>query len=385
MKFRNLGGAVAATFFLALTAFAQISAMEGDVKGPDGKPLQGAVIKIVRTDIKGSYTVKSDKKGHFFYNGLPLGVYNITVEVGGKEADGVNGVHTRLGDPVEVPFDLQKKAQEGAAKNAAIQQAAASGAGLTKEQERSMTKEQKDAMEKAIKDREGSMKKNKELNDAFNAGLTALQAKQYDVAITSLTKASELDPKQVAVWAQLADAHVMMAATKTGPEFDAEMAKGLEAYAKAIELNPNDGATHNNYALALAKAKKFDEMKVELNKAAQLDPTKAGQYYYNLGALMVNAGQNEAAVDAFKKAVEADPKHADSYYQLGVGLVSKASLGADGKVTPVPGTIEAFQKYLELAPTGQFAEGAKGMLATFDTKIDTAYKNPNAPQQKKKK
>jgi len=385
MKFRNLVVAAAATFFLALTAFAQISAMEGDVKGPDGKPLQGAVIKIVRTDIKGSYTVKSDKKGHFFYNGLPLGVYNVTVEVGGKEADGVNGVHTRLGDPVEVPFDLQKKAQEGAAKNAAIQQAAASGAGLTKEQERSMTKEQKDAMEKAIKDREGSMKKNKELNDAFNAGLTALQAKQYDVAIASLTKASELDPKQVAVWAQLADAHVMMAATKTGPEFDAEMAKGLEAYAKAIELNPNDGATHNNYALALAKAKKFDEMKVELNKAAQLDPTKAGQYYYNLGALMVNAGQNEAAVDAFKKAVEADPKHADSYYQLGVGLVSKASLGADGKVTPVPGTIEAFQKYLELAPTGQFAEGAKGMLATFDTKIDTAYKNPNAPQQKKKK
>src|SRR5450432_634539 len=208
MKFRNLVVAAAATFFLALTAFAQISAMQGDVKGPDGKPLQGAVIKIVRTDIKGSYTVKSDKKGHFFYNGLPLGAYNVTVEVGGKEADGVNGVHTRLGDPVTVPFDLQKKAQEGAAKNAAIQQAAASGAGLTKEQERSMTKEQKDAMEKAIKDREGSMKKNKELNDAFNAGLTAVQAanaatdpaekaKQYDAAVVSLTKASELDHKQV--------------------------------------------------------------------------------------------------------------------------------------------------------------------------------------------
>jgi len=385
MKFRNLVVAAAATFFLALASFAQITAMEGDVKGEDGKPLQGAVIKILRTDIKGSYTVKTDKKGHFFYNGLPIGTYNITVEVGGKEADGVNGVHTRLGDPVEVPFDLQKKASENSAKNAALQQAAASGAGLTKEQERGMTKEQKDAMEKAIKERENSMKKNKELNDAFNTGITALQAKQYDAAVASLPKASELDPKQVAVWAQLADAHVGMASTKTGPEFDAEMAKGLEAYAKAIELNPTDGATHNNYALALAKAKKFDEMKVELNKAAQLDPAKAGQYYYNLGALMVNAGQNEAAVEAFKKAVEADPKHADSYYQLGVGLVSKASLGADGKVTPVPGTIEAFQKYLELAPNGQFAEGAKGMLATFDTKIDTAYKNPNAPQQKKKK
>ncbi len=385
MKFRNLVVAAAATCFLALASFAQITAMEGDVKGEDGKPLQGALIKIVRTDIKGNYSVKTDKKGHFFYNGLPLGTYNITIEVNGKEADGVNGVRTRLGDPTEVPFDLSKKAAENAAKNAAIQQAAASGGQLTKEQERSMTKEQKEAMEKAIKERENSMKKNKELNDAFNTGMTALQAKQYDAAVASLTKASELDPKQVAVWAQLADAHVGLAATKTGPEFDAEMAKGLEAYSKAIELNPNDGATHNNYALALVKAKKFDEMKVELNKAAQLDPAKAGQYYYNLGALMVNAGQNEAAIDAFKKAIEADPKHADSYYQLGVGLVSKATLGTDGKMTPVPGTVEAFQKYLELAPNGQFAEGAKGMLATFDAKIDTSYKNPNAPQPKKKK
>src|SRR5471030_25055 len=379
MKFRNLVVAAGATLFLALASFAQITAMEGDVKGEDGKPVQGAVIKIVRTDIKWSYTVKSDKKGHFFYNGLPIGVYNVTCEVGGKEADSVNNVRTQLGDPVQVPFDLAVKAKSRVAQNAALQQAAATGGGLTKEQERAAT-----------------IGKSKELSDAFNTGLTANQAaaaakdpaekaKQYDAAVASLTKASELDPKQVAVWAQLADAHVGLASSKTGPEFDAEMGKGLEAYAKAIELNPNDGATHNNYALALAKAKKFDEMKVELNKAAQLDPAKAGQYYYNLGALMVNAGQNEAAVEAFKKAVEADPKHADSYYQLGVGLVAKASLGADGKVTPVPGTIEAFQKYLELAPNGQFAEGAKGMLATFDTKIDTAYKNPNAPQPKKKK
>src|SRR5258707_890464 len=146
------------------------------------------------------------------------------------------------------------------------------------------------------------------------------------------------------------------------------MAKGLEAFGKAIGINPNDGATHNNYALALAKAKKFDEMKEELNKAAQLDPAKAGQYYYNLGALMVNAVKKYAAVDAFKTAIEGDPKHADSYYQLGVGLVGKATLGTDGKMTPVPGTVEAFQKYLELAPNGQFAEGAKGMLDTFNAK-----------------
>jgi tetratricopeptide (TPR) repeat protein len=263
--------------------------------------------------------------------------------------------------------------------------AAGTGPALSKEQERGMTKEQKEAYDKAIKEREQSMKKNKELNDAFSAGLTAMQNKDYDTAVTSLTKASELDPKQVAVWAQLADAHVNAAAKKTGADFDAEMAKGIESYNKAIELNPADAATHNNFALALGKAKKFPEMQAELQKAAELDPPKAGQYYYNLGAMLVNAGQAEPAGQAFKKAIELDPKHADSYYQLGVYLVGKASFAADGKVTPVPGTVEAFQKYLELAPTGQFADSAKGMLASMDTKVDTSYKNPNAPAPKKKK
>jgi hypothetical protein len=65
--------------------------------------------------------------------------------------------------------------------------------------------------------------------------------------------------------------------------------------------------------------------------------------------------------------------------------MGKASFAADGKVTPVPGTVEAFQKYLELAPTGQFADPAKAMLESLNAKVDTAYKNPNAPAPKKKK
>src|ERR1035437_610992 len=304
MKFRNLLVAAAAACLLALTSFAQSTALEGMVIGENGAPLVKALVKITRTDIKGSYKCNTDKKGHYFYNGLPLGMYNIAVEVDGKDADGVNGVRTRLGDPTAVNFDLQKIAKQRSAQNAQMNQAAATGAGLSKEAERGMTKEQKEAYDKAIKEREASMKKNKELNDAFSAGMTAMQSKDYGAAITSLTKASELDPKQVAVWAQLADAHVSLAGTKSGPEFDAGMAKGIEGYNKALELNPSDAATHNNFALALGKAKKFPEMQAELQKAAELDPPKAGQYYYNLGAMLVNAGQAEPAGQAFKKAIE---------------------------------------------------------------------------------
>ena len=49
---------------LAAGAFAQnTTAFEGDVKGPDGKPLPGAQIRIERQDVKGIYKVKTDKKG----------------------------------------------------------------------------------------------------------------------------------------------------------------------------------------------------------------------------------------------------------------------------------------------------------------------------------
>src|ERR1035438_5003304 len=370
---------------LALTSFAQITAIEGDVKGVDGTPSVNTAIKIVRIDIKGNYPCKTNKKGHFFYNGLPPGTYNVSVEIDGKEMDIVRGVRTRLGDPTPVNFDLQKIAQQKAALSKQLSAAGSSGAGLTKEQERSMSKEDREKFEKVAKEREAQMKKNKELNDAYTSGTAALESKDYDTAIASLTKASELDPKQLAVWQHLAQAYVDAAAKKTGPEFDAAIAKGIENYGKALELSPSDAGTHSNLAIALGKAKKFPEATAETEKAAQLDPTRAGQFYYNLGASLVNAGQSEPASAAFKKAIEIDPKHADSYYQIGVYLIGKASFAADGKVTPVPGTVEAFQKYLELAPTGQFADSAKAMLESLNAKVDTAYKNPNAPAPKKKK
>jgi tetratricopeptide (TPR) repeat protein len=297
--------------------------------------------------------------------------------VDGQEMDAVKGVRSKLGDPTSVNFDLQASKQSRDAAQAALRLASSTGQ-LTKEMERGMTADQKAALEKTLKEREGQLKEHKELNDQFNAGMTAMNDKQYDQAVQSFTKASEIGPKELAVWANLADAYMKLAATKTGADFDANAQKGLDAYSKAIELKPEDAATHNNYALALVEAKKIPEAQAELTKAAQLDPTNAGKYYYNLGAVMTNANQADAAADAFQKAIAADPKYADAYYQYGVYLVGKASFGADGKVTPVPGTVEAFQKYLELAPDGQFAQPAKDMLTTLNASVETSYKNPNA-------
>jgi tetratricopeptide (TPR) repeat protein len=325
-----------------------------------------------------------------------------------------NNVKTTTSSNMMVNFDLK----EAAAQAAALSKAAASGS-LSKDQERGMTAEQKKQLEDLYKKREESMKKNAALNEAYNAARASLDggqaaeqlartqtgadhdtnmqraATQYAAAVDSFNKAGELDPKQGAVWAGLAQSYEQLAKTKTGADYDTNMQKAADTWTKAIALNPEDAGLHNNYALALAGGKKFPEAQAELEKAATINPPGAGQYYYNLGALEVNAGQNDAASEAFKKAIACAPPYAEAFYQYGLTLVAKASFDKDGKIVPVDGTVDAFQKYLSLAchnpncdppdkADGSHVQEAKNMLTTLGSKLETQYKNPDAGKKKKK-
>ncbi|MGA8581533.1 MAG: hypothetical protein WB579_22785, partial [Bryobacteraceae bacterium] len=75
--------------------------------------------------------------------------------------------------------------------------------------------------------------------------------------------------------------------------------------------------------------------------------------------------------------------YAEAFYQYGLTLVAKASYDQAGKILPVPGTAEAFKKYLELTPNGPHAEEAKAMLETLGSTIQTQYKNPESGKKKK--
>jgi tetratricopeptide (TPR) repeat protein len=363
-------------------AWAQIAAIEGDVKGPDGQLVKGAVILIERQDMKGTYKgAKTDKKGHYIYNGLPFpGTYNVSVFIDDQKRDEMKGVKTQLGDPVNISFDL-KDQQKAAAPAAGA--AGAPGAAAPQEEQRSMSKEQKEALDKQNKENAAIIAKNKALNDTFNAGKDALTAKNYDAAADAFQKGTEMDPNQNVIWANLADAYVGQAGAKTGPDQQAALDKALEAYSKAIALKPDNAAYHNNYALTLAKAKKFDEAQAELNKAAQLDPPQAGRYYYNLGAVLVNNGQAAPAEVAFKKAIEVNPDYADAQFQYATALSARLATGSDGKIVAPDGMKDALEKYLSLEPMGQYADAAKGMLQMIGATIQTDYSKKGAPPKKK--
>jgi tetratricopeptide (TPR) repeat protein len=353
------------SLIFSLSAWAQTAAFEGTVKAPDGKPVAGAVMKIERQDVKGNYTVKTDKKGHYFYGGLPLGNYKVTVVVDGQDRGFQTG-RTKVGETVDVSFSLGAEA----------------GPPVDNDANRGLSAAEKAEQEKKDKANSAAMAKNKALNDAFNAGKAAMAANNWDGAIDGFTKATEVDPMQHVVWGNLADSYSSRAKTKTGADQTADLAKASEAYQKAISLKGDDSAYHNNYALVLAQQKKFDDAQTELTKAAQIDPPNAGKYYFNLGAVYVNTGNMDPAAAAFKKAIEVDPNYADAYYQYGLSLMGKASTDASGKIVAPPGTAEAFQKYLDLKPDGPFAQPSKDMINSLGVTVQTNF-STKQPGKKK--
>lgn len=363
---------IGAMLLVSLPAAAQFGELDGYVIGPDKKAIPNAVIAFDRYDTKAHSEIKSDKKGYYHIATLPTGDYAISVLVDGQIRDRREYVHISPGR------------QAATAGNSAL------GMTFTLKPAEVMAAEIKKeageapADDAAAKKREEQERARKALMDSFATGKAALDAKKYDQAITDLAKASELDPKQTAVWSALADAYMGMArgqkSSEAGPTYD----KAIAAFNKAIELQPTNAGNYNNFALALAASGKMDEAQKNLQKAIEIDPAGAGKYHYNLGAFLMNAGKGDDAIEEFRKGIAADPKYAESYFYLGTTLAGKSTMDAGGKMVPPAGTIEALQKYLELKPDGPNAQPAKDLVAALGSQVDTKFSDPNAKGKGKK-
>ena len=344
------------------SAMAQFGKMQGTVKDEDGNPYANKMVEIDRQDLGGHYEVKTDKNGKFFHAGLPLGRYSVSITMKDGKKYSLSGIPTKSTEPAMVDIDLQQEKYKA--------EAAASGMEV-KPTKGGLSPEQIEALKKAAAERDAEIKKRQALVSTFDTGLAALKAKDYDGALSQLQAAAEADPTQHVVLAQMGEAYNGKASQAAGPEKKQWFEKAAESYAKAITIKADDASYHNNYALALVNVGKVPEGQAELVKAASLDPTNAGRYYFNLGAVLVNMNNIKEAAEAFRKATEADPNFADAYYQLGITLTGMASVDSSGKIAPAPGTQEALQKYLELAPDGPNAAAAKSLLETMGGSVAT--------------
>jgi tetratricopeptide (TPR) repeat protein len=356
----------------ATPGFAQASGtVKGVCKDAQGNPIVDGVVVFANQDNGQKYTLKTDKKGNYFSLGVAPGSYTVTLyknaddAKANKEIFHFNKFQVAV-DEVTLDFDMKKQAEE-----------TAKGSGLTPEQ----LKAQQEAVEKQKKE----VNTVKALNEKLAAAKVATDAGDFDTAITNLTAANEIDPSRDLIWFKLGDAYRMSAPKQTdSAEKQKRLNSAVDDYKKALELklaatndkDPNRTKTlaayYNNLAEAYSKAGKVDDAMKTYDQAAQADPSAAAQYYFNMGAVLTNAGKADEAVAAFDKCIAADPTKAEAYYQKGVNLLGKATLQGD-KMVAAPGTAEAFQKYLELQPTGGHSEEAKAMLASIGAPVETGF------------
>jgi tetratricopeptide (TPR) repeat protein len=369
----------------ASPAFTQDTAsVKGVCKDVEGKPIAGAVVEWVSVETGRKYDLKTNNKGEYFSLGVAPGHYKVTLlGPDNKEIFHVNGFAVNSAENT-LDFDMKKE-----------QANAAQGAGLTPEQ----LKQQQDQQAKIAKENTTI----KSLNEKLAAAKTAADAGDFDTAIAQITEATQMDPSRDLLWAKLGDYELTSATKQTD---SAEKTKRYSAavtdYQKAVDLKqkaldatpqkPPDATKtlasfYNNKGKAEAQMGKTDEAVKSYNQAAQLDPAGAGMYYFNLGAILTNANtkndaeMRKAAAEAFDKAIAADPNRADAYYWKGTNLIGAATLQGDKMVAP-PGTAEAFQKYLELQPTGPHAEEAKAMLQGLGATVETSYGKKKTPTKK---
>lgn len=379
MKIKNLLpglGACALLLLATMSAFAQVGRIEGTViKAGTTEPIVGAEVQIERTDIKGSYPVKSDKKGNFLHAGVPL-VGRYTLIISAPECQPFFMTDLRpTGEPIKVemrPGDGRKLTLDEVKKMGG---AAPSGpAAAAKQPSAAELKKQAEEYEKAKAANEKSKADFEGMKKAFEQGQQLSANKDYAGAITAYNEAGKLDPEQQAIWGNLALAYYNRGVTnlndslKDPSKRDAakqDFNDSITAVGKALALNepsladPAKGVEAKKSKSQYLKIKADSESLLArrlgvmdvaetANKdylaAAELSENPADKKAFPVkGAeTLREAGKTDEAISAFKGVLASDPDNIEALYNLGLAYANNEKTWQDSANT--------LQKFVDKAP-----------------------------------
>ncbi len=344
---------------LAPHAAAQNGSIIGTIIGVDGKPLANLSVEAV-SDQGAKYSGTTGTDGSYAIHNLRPGVYTVTITkfpppndkqpavklgqlrvTSGEDAKADMNFKDELAKQGAEAAEKVKKQDEEKQKFEGMKAHFAAGAAFL-EQERKA----KDDLAKVPADQRDAAKQNvKDLSDKAAAEFSAAQK-----------TASEKDPNQHLLWAKLGEAYDIAGRNE----------EAAAAYQQAILAKPDDPGYYNNLGNVLARAGKIEEARAAYAKSAELDPTKAATAWRNFGISLYNANRGGDAVEPLQKSAELDPKNAQTWYLLGACLIYKMTVKKVGdKDVPefAPGTIEAYQKAIDLDPNGPYGQQAKEGLA----------------------
>lgn len=362
---------------LAPHAAAQNGSITGTILDINGKPWFGLNIEAV-SDQGAKSDAKTDAQGVFAIRNLRPGVYTVTITSfpppNEKQAAVPMG-QLKVTSGVEAKADMNFKdimAKQGAEAQEKVKKqdeekqkfegmkAHFTAGTAFLEQERKA----KDELTKATPDQRDALKQN--LKDLSDKASTEFQAAQK--------AAPEKDPNQHLLWAKLGESYDIAGRNE----------EAAQAYQQAVLAKPDDPGYYNNLGNVLARAGKIDDARAAYTKSAELDPAKAATAWRNFGISLYNANRLGDAVEPLQKSAQLDPNNAQTWYLLGASLVYKMTVKKVGdKDVPefAPGTIEAYQKAVELDPNGPYGQDAKKGLEQLqliapgiNIKVDTKKK-----------
>jgi tetratricopeptide (TPR) repeat protein len=327
--------------------------MLGQVEDANGKPYPDVTVQLRHEDTNQTFTTKTDKAGKFVQVGLPPGIYTITITA--KDLPGPyterHQIKLEEDNTLDINFkdilakqapseDVKKKEDEVKTKFEGMKTHFQAGVAAMTDATTVRAQLKATPADKQLKDK-----------------LTA----DYQTAVSEFQQAEQAaDPKDIANHVTILG-DLGLADEGLGKNEDA-----VAAFQKAIDLKPS-AILYTSLATNLAKAgKPLADASAACNQAIALDPASAGACWRNVGIVYSNHGDMQSAIEPLHKATEADPKNPEGWYLLGEALLNAMGSKKEGdKVVAVvqPGTSEAFQKYLEIAPTGPHAQDAKEALA----------------------
>ncbi len=135
-------------------------------------------------------------------------------------------------------------------------------------------------------------------------------------------------------------------------ENPATMNDAEELYRRAIELDPWLAIAYTNLGNICFRRGNVEEAEQLYRRALDIDG-KQPEAQYNLGYVMLEHGYSYDAVEYFRGAIASDPRFADAYFNLAMAY---EQAGDRAKALP------CWRKYLEIEPTGTWAEIARKHL-----------------------
>ncbi len=365
----------------ALLRAQQTASIHGHVNNPIGSPVAKGEVRLTQdrsTDEKTRkylYTFQLDTNGDYKGANVAPGTYLVIVFQEGRSVDFYDNVTLAANDDKVLNFDMSRK-----------------------EYIDKMTPEEKKQLEEFKKKNSEVAAANAKianLNSTLTQARADTKAGNYDAAAKAMQDATAAKPDEAILWVALGDAQLgqadsaakaVKAAGKSptsDPEVQQKYNDAAASYKKAVDANaaskkPNvdtAAAAYNQLGQAYAKAGNGKDASDAYEAAAKADPAKGGMYYFNEAATMYNAGKLEEAGTAADKAIAAEPNRADAYYIKAQALIPKATVDPKTqKIVAPPGCVEAYQKYLELAPDGPRAEEVKGILTGIGAEVKSTYK-----------